>query len=116
MDFDEFRTAHRLPVLVLQYGDPFLGAGVEDVRRVGPYVLTIETKRDPAVTALGQLELALGSGGHFRGIENEQLFAHLITDPQFCLIGREGRAVCSVGDWRISGEDARSEEHTSELQ
>jgi hypothetical protein len=58
------------------------------------------------VTALGQLELALGSRGHFGGIENEQLFAHLITDPQFRLIGREGRTVCSVGDWRISSEEA----------
>ena len=52
MDFDEFRTANRSAVFVLESCDYFFRPRVDYVRRMRPGIPAVEAKTNPAVTAL----------------------------------------------------------------
>ena len=88
LDFDEFRAADRFSTFVLECGDDLSCPSVDHVGCVAPGVTAIEAERYPAVTTLSQFNVTTFLRRHLCRVENKELFAFLIAEPEFLFVRR----------------------------
>lgn len=105
VNLEELRAGEQFVVLVLEQAHALFGAGVVDVGRVGPGVMTVEAEANPAMAFPDQVNLAFGPRGHLGRVEDEQLLALLIADPELGFIGRQRHPVGPMSYGRSSRGD-----------